>query len=121
MTDAADMPEQEAQGETKPGPANPHPEGVEAPTPPGSALRQDATGPGAGSGSHDGGHDGEHDDSASANPAANRSAEEAGGGTLDLEDEPGPEGHQPPGTGAGDDGRDVQEENAETSLDQPSQ
>ncbi len=118
MSDAADAPEQEAQGETKPGPANPHAEGAEAPTPPGSALRQDATGPGDGT---EGGSSDGHDDSASANPAANRSAEQAGGGTLDLEDEPGPEGHQPPGTRSGDDGQDVQEENAETSLDQPSQ
>ena len=90
--------------ETKTGPANPRAEGVEAATPPGGPLRQDGPPremPGG------------HDDATSASPSANRSADEAGGGTIPIEDEqPDP---RPP------DADEVQEENAETSLDQPSE
>ena len=95
----------EQNADTKPGPPNPRAEGAEAATPPGGPQRQDDAG-----GSH---HEGHHDD-ASANPAANKSAEDAGGHTIPIDEEqPGPRG----------DGEDheVQEENAETSLDQPSQ
>ena len=93
--------------ETKPGPANPQPEGEEAATPPGGSLRQDGPATQVSGG---------HDDDASGSPTANRHASESGGHTIDLEDE------QPdPDTGSGDDGTDVQEENAETSLDQPSE
>lgn len=90
--------------ETKTGPANPRPEGAEAATPPGGPLRQD--GPPR---EVPGGH---HDD-ASASRAANRSAEEAGGGTIPVDEEqPDP---RPPGRD------EAQEENAESSLDQPSE
>ena len=58
---------------------------------------------------------GGHDDDVSGSEAANESAEEAGGHTISIEDE------QPaPSSKPGDD-EDLQEENAETSLDQPSQ
>ncbi len=81
MTDDAQTPE------TKPGPANPQAEGVEAASPPGGPLRQD----GPTNESSEG-----HDDDASANPAANKDAEEAGGHTIPIEDEqPDPQ----PGTG----------------------
>ena len=74
------------------------PENVtESPTPPGSPMREDEP-----TGDRPGGHD----DDASANPAT-------GGGTIPIEDE------QPdPDT---EDEDELQEENAETSLDQPSQ
>jgi hypothetical protein len=93
--------------ETKPGPANPQPEGTEAATPPGGSLRQD--GPAT---SLPGGHD----DDVSGSPTANQHASESGGHTIDIEDEqPGPD------SAPGDDGDDLQEENAETSMDQPSE
>ena len=58
---------------------------------------------------------GGHDDEVSASKAANESASQAGGGTIPLDDE------QPdPGSDPGD-GHELQEENAETSQDQPSQ
>ena len=58
---------------------------------------------------------GGHDDEVSGSEAANETASEAGGHTIPLEDE------QPdPGSVPGED-EDLQEENAETSLDQPSQ
>ena len=76
----------------------------EKPTPPGSPMRQDEP---------SGGRPGGHDDEASASTANDESAEEAGGHDIPIEDE------QPdPHDGGGDD---LQEENAETSLDQPSQ
>jgi len=92
--------------ETKPGPANPQPEGEEAATPPGGSLRQDGPAPQVSGG---------HDDDASASPTANKHASESGGHTIALEDE------QPDPAPSGDDGNDVQEENAATSLDQPSE
>ncbi len=96
----------EPQDETKPGPANPAPEGAEAATPPGGPLRQD--GP---SRQQPGGHD----DEVSGSEPANESAEEAGGHTIPVDEE------QPdPQTGESEE-EEVQEENAETSLDQPSQ
>ena len=60
-----------------------------------------------------------HDDDASANPAANKDAEEAGGHKIPIEDEqPDPQA----AVGAGSqDGDTLQFENAETSLDQPSE
>ncbi len=90
--------------ETKPGPANPQADGTEAATPPGGPLRQDGPArdlPGG------------HDDEVSGGETANRHAEESGGGTIPLEDEqpdPRTEEEHP-----------VQQENAETSLDQPSE
>ncbi len=56
---------------------------------------------------------GGHDDEASASPVNDRHAEDVGGGTIPIEDEqrdPRPET-----------GRTLQQENAETSLDQPSE
>jgi hypothetical protein len=79
---------------------------AEKPSPPGSPMRQDEAGGGRPEG---------HDDDASASSAANESAEEAGGHKIPIDDE------QPdPGSEPGED-EDLQEENAETSLDQPSQ
>lgn len=60
-----------------------------------------------------GGRPGGHDDDASASEAANESAEEAGGHTIPVDEE------QPDPDDRGED--ELQEENAETSLDQPSQ
>ncbi len=80
----------------------------EKPSPPGNPMRQDEA---------SGGRPGGHDDDASANPAANESAEEAGGHTIPIDEEqpdPKSEGHE-------EDRDELQEENAETSLDQPSQ
>ena len=76
----------------------------EKPTPPGSPMRQDEP---------SGGRPGGHDDEASASTANDESAEEAGGHDIPIEDE------QPDPRDEGDD--DLQEENAATSLDQPSQ
>ncbi|MCW2822948.1 MAG: hypothetical protein JWR64_2743 [Marmoricola sp.] len=88
---------------TKPGPANPQAEGVDAPTPPEGPLRQDKA---------EGGLPGGHDDEVSGSRTANKSASESGGGTIDLEDEqPDPDTERE---------ERLQEENAETSLDQPS-
>ena len=89
--------------ETKRGPAKPQAEGAEAPTPPEGPLRQDEP---------EGGLPGGHDDEVSGSKTANKSAEESGGHTIALEDEqPGPDHDRE---------ENVQEENAETSLDQPS-
>lgn len=97
--------------ETKPGPPNPQAEGVEAPSPPGGPLRQDEPDT---AGQRPGGHD----DEASASPAADKHASEAGGHTIPLEDEqPGPGPDEQPAQG----GDTLQFENAETSLDQPSE
>ncbi len=79
---------------------------AEKPSPPGNPMREDEP-----SGSRPGGHD----DEASASTANDESAEEAGGHTIPVEDE------QPdPGSEPGE-GHELQEENAETSEDQPSQ
>ena len=84
--------------ETKPGPANPEPEGLDAPTPPGGPQRQDGA---------EGGLGGGHGDTASEHSDEH-------GGTIPIEDEqPG----EDPGTIEDED----QRENAETSLDQPSE
>ena len=99
MTDESQTPE------TKPGPANPQAEGVEAASPPGGSLRQDGPAHEPTEG---------HDDDASANPAANKHAEEAGGHTIPIEDEQ-------PDAKPSQDGDTLQFENAETSLDQPSE
>lgn len=96
--------ESQPQPGTKPGPANPAAEGVEAPTPPEGPLREDRA---------EGGLAGGHDDEVSGSRTANRSATESGGHTIAREDE------QPSGA-AGPREEQVQEENAETSLDQPS-
>jgi hypothetical protein len=77
---------------------------ADKPSPPGSPMRQDEAG---------GGRPGGHDDDASASQANDESAEEAGGHTIPVEEE------QPDPHTEGED--DLQEENAETSLDQPSQ
>ena len=96
--------------ETEPGTATSREEGLVATSPPGGPQRQDgAGGPLAGG----------HDDDTSASPAADASAEEAGGHTIPIDQEqPGGE-PAPTGDEATDD--EAQEENAETSLDQPSQ
>jgi hypothetical protein len=99
MTDDSQTPE------TKPGPPNPQAEGVEAASPPGGPLRQD----GPTNESSEG-----HDDDASANPAANKDAEEAGGHTIPIEEEQ-------PDSKPSQGGDTLQFENAETSLDQPSE
>jgi hypothetical protein len=73
---------------------------LDAPTPPGGPLRQDAPGPGA----HHGG------DEAPRRP---------GDAAPDAGDDATDESADEPDTHPGD--RDLQQENAETSLDQPSQ
>ena len=103
--------------ETKPGPPNPQAEGVEAASPPGGPLRQD--------GPTDESSEG-HDDDASASPAANKDAEEAGGHKIPMEDEqpdpqPDSEPDSGPDSGPAQGGDTLQFENAETSLDQPSE
>ena len=104
MTDDSQAPE------TKPGPPNPQAEGVEAASPPGGPLRQD----GAAGASSSAESSEVHDDGASANPAANKDAEAAGGHTIPIEEEQSdPKPAQ--------DGDTLQFENAETSLDQPSE
>jgi hypothetical protein len=91
--------------ETKPGPPNPQAKGSDAATPPGGPLRQDGA---------EGGLAGGHHDEASASSTNDRHASESGGGTIPLEDE---QSHPQP-----DSEEDaVQEENAETSQDQPSE
>jgi len=70
---------------------------LDAPTPPGGPLRQDAPGPGA----HHGGDEAPRRPGAAASPDADHSETDE------------------PDTHPGD--RDLQQENAETSLDQPSQ
>ena len=92
--------------DTKPGPASPQSEGSDAPTPPGGSLRQD----GVGEGDLPGGHD----DDASGSRTNDKHASESGGHTIPLEDEqphPEPEPEEDA----------VQQENAETSEDQPSE
>ena len=95
--------------ETKPGPPNPQAEGVEAASPPGGPLRQDAPTKESSQG---------HDDDASANPAANKGAEEAGGHKIPIEEEQ-PDLKTDSSRAQG--GDTLQFENAETSLDQPSE
>jgi hypothetical protein len=92
--------------ESKQGPPNPNAEGLEAPSPPGGPLRQDHTGQGR--------YAEGHDDEASASRANDRHAEEAGGHTIPIEDEQ-PDPHPEREAGA------AQQENAETSLHQPSE
>ena len=96
----------------KPGPPNPQAEGVEAATPPGGPLRQDEA---AGAPTRPG-----HDDDASASPANDKHASEAGGHTIALEDEQ-PDPAEAGGEEAAQSGDTLQFENAETSLDQPSE
>jgi hypothetical protein len=79
---------------------------VEAPTPPGGPQRRDGKGVGPAEGGHD--------DEASASSTNDRHASESGGGTIAVEDE------QPHPEPASEEDA-VQEENAETSLDQPSE
>jgi hypothetical protein len=91
--------------ETTPRPGNPDLEGLQTVDPPGVPQHEDGASTQDGPG---------HDDDASGSPAADQSAEEAGGHTIDIDDEqPNPDGtaEEEP----------VQRENAETSLDQPSQ
>ena len=91
--------------DTKPGPPNPQAAGADAASPPGGPLRQDRPSHEVPPGHHDG---------ASANRAATKHAEDAGGHTIPLESEQ-------PDASTDSDEDDVQEENAETSLDQPSE
>jgi hypothetical protein len=77
---------------------------AEKPSPPGSPVREDEP---------SGGRPGGHDDDASANPAADKSAQQAGGHKIPIDEE------QPDPQDVDED--ELQEENAETSLDQPSQ
>ena len=110
--------------ETKPGPPNPQAEGVEAATPPGGPLRQDDKGVGGGANESNRSQrgDGGHDDDASASRANDKHAEEAGGHTIPLEDEqPGPQRDAQRDPQADHEESDLQAENAETSLDQPSE
>jgi hypothetical protein len=93
--------------ETKQGPPNPQAEGVDQPSPPGGPLRQDGQGGGPLSGGHD--------DEASASSTNDKHASESGGHTIPMEDE---QPDEPSPSGQGDS---TQEENAETSLDQPSE
>ncbi|MCW2847514.1 MAG: hypothetical protein JWR90_1488 [Marmoricola sp.] len=96
----------DAQDDTKQGPPNPQAQGVESPSPPGGPQRQDDQGMGPSRGGHD--------DEASASETNDEHASESGGGTIDIEDEqprPEPEREED----------DVQEENVESSLDQPSE
>ena len=100
--------------ETKPGPPNPQAEGVEAASPPGGPLRQDGpTNESSANESEEG-----HEDDASANPAANKGAEEAGGHKIPIEEEQ-PDLKTDSSQAQG--GDTLQFENAETSLDQPSE
>lgn len=92
--------------ETKPGPANPQAAGADAVSPPGGPLRQD----GAGQGRVSGGHD----DEASGSRTNDKHASESGGHTIPLEDE---QSHPQPASEEDA----VQQENAETSQDQPSE
>lgn len=92
--------------ESKQGPPNPNAEGEDAPSPPGGPPRQDGTG--------EGGLTGGHDDGASGSSTNDRHASDSGGGTIPLEEE---QPHPEPDSEEDD----VQEENAETSLDQPSE
>lgn len=87
--------------DTVPGPASPHEEGADAPTPPGGPQRQDA-GPGAAPGDTGVGR------------TAEDSVEDQHGGTIDLEDE---QPHPDPGS----EETAEQRENAESSTEQPSQ
>jgi hypothetical protein len=92
--------------ETKQGPPNPQAEGLDSASPPGGPLRQDGQGEGPLAGGHD--------DDASGSKANDKHASESGGHTIALEDEqPHPEPAQEEDA--------VEEENAETSLDQPSE
>ena len=89
--------------ETKPGPANPEAEGVDAPTPPGGPLRQDAARGGVGAG---------HGDEASEH------SDEHGSTIPIAEEQPG----EDPGTLEDEDPAErIQRENAGSSLDQPSE
>jgi hypothetical protein len=91
---------------TKQGPPNPQAEGIDQPSPPGGPLRQDGLGVGSAGGGHD--------DEASASPTNDKHASESGGHTIPIEEEqshPAPQSEED----------ELQEENAETSLDQPSE
>jgi hypothetical protein len=96
----------DATPETKQGPPNPQAQGPDAAAPPGGPLRQDGKGGGE---VHDG-----HDDDASASSTNDKHASESGGHTIPIEDE---QSHPQPDAEEDD----VQEENAESSLDQPSE
>lgn len=93
-------PQQEANAEPKPGPPNPAARGLDTPTPPGGPQRQDATGT-------DEVPDGrEADDYAPAEGSS-------GSSTIPIEEEePHPERSE---------ASELQEENAGTSLDEPSE
>lgn len=97
--------------ETKQGPPNPQAEGLDEPSPPGGPLRQDGQGAGGTSG---GRPDVRHDDEASGSRTNDKHASQSGGHTIPIEDE---QSHpEPPSEEDA-----VQAENAETSLDQPSE
>ena len=88
-------PEQNPTDQTKPGPANPAAEGTEAPTPPGGPQRQDGVGGAKERGA-----------------APDTEPDSSPGSTIPIEDEqPDPAPHEK---------HDLQEENAESTLDQPS-
>lgn len=106
MDNSSSPEEQEAQGETKSGPANPAPGGIDAPTPPGGPQRQDAAGSSIGGGH---GETGAGSDESAETEVGDKA------GTIPIEDEQ-PEPGETPGT----DEETLREENAETSLDQPS-
>ena len=80
---------------------------ADEPSPPGTPMREDHAAVSR--------QPGGHDDEVSGGRAANESAEEAGGGTIPVDrEQPAPEVDR-------DEDEALQEENAETSLDQPSQ
>ncbi len=106
MTDSQDA-------TTKQGPSDPGAEGVEAPTPPGGPQRQDDQRLDSGRSGVAGGHD----DEASGSRVNDKHAEEAGGHTIPIEQE---QSRPEPASEASDQHENVREENAESSLDQPS-
>ena len=96
----------DSQDDTQQGTSSAHDEGGEGLTPPGGPVPQDGQGPVPSGGGHD--------DEASASPTNDKHASESGGHTIPIEDEqPHPEPDLEEDA--------VQQENAETSEDQPSE
>ncbi len=106
MTDSSSTPTGSA---PDPSPSNLQAEGVAEPTP-GGPLRQDGTDAGRRSGGHD--------DDASASRTNDKHASESGGGTIAIEDE---QGHPDAEHDESPSPEEPQQENAESSLDQPSE
>lgn len=105
----------DASADLKPGPANPQAEGVAEPTPPGGPQRQDAA-------------SSDHRERDDRREGAETSAEGAAeGSTIPIEDEPSSQSPEAPRSDeisdpqTDPDSEGMQEENAESSLDQPSE